>query len=72
MKTENFREEFREIEGIKVRVTEYKIGEEYYCHIYNADPGATIARASAFTRDAAEKEAMRKAVERISATLKKS
>jgi hypothetical protein len=65
MKTENFREEFREIEGIRVRVTGYKIGEEYYCHVYNADPGATISRASAATSDAAEEEALRKAIERI-------
>jgi len=65
MKTEEFREEFREIEGIKVCVTGYKIGEEYYCHIYNADPGATIARACANTSDAAEEEALRKATERI-------
>jgi hypothetical protein len=68
LKTEEFREEFREIEGIKVRVTGYKIGEEYYCHIYNADPGATIARASANTSNAAEQEALRKAIKRISGT----
>lgn len=71
MKTEEFREEFREVEGIKVRVTGYKIGEEYYCHIYNADPGATIARACASTHDAAEEEALRKATERIVATKKR-
>jgi hypothetical protein len=66
LKTESFREEYREIEGIRVKVTRYKIGDEYYCHVYNADPGATISRACANTMDAAEQEALRKAVERIS------
>ncbi len=71
MKTENYREEFREIKGTKVRITGYKIGDEYYCHIYNADPGAAIARACAGTSEAAEQKALRKAMDRISVNVKK-
>jgi len=65
MTTENFKEEFRELNGTKVRITSYKIGNEFYCHVYNADPGATIARATANTLE----DAMQKAIEKASARL---
>jgi len=71
MTTENFKEEFRELEGTKVRITTYKIGDECYCHIYNADPGATIARATAKTVEEAMQKAIEKASSRLSATVKK-
>ena len=41
------------------------IGQFFYCHIYNADPGATIARASNVDRQAATDEAMEKTKKRI-------
>jgi len=65
MKTEEFKEEFRELNGAKVRITTYKIDNEFYCHIYNADPGATIARASGNTREEALQKALEKATVRI-------
>ena len=65
MKTENFREEVTEISGVQVRVTTYKIGDDYYCHVYNVDPGATIARSTAATREKAVEEAMLKVSQRI-------
>ena len=65
MKTENFKEEVTQINGIPVRVTTYKIGEEYYCHVYNIDPGGTIARSAAATREKAVEEAMLKVSQRI-------
>jgi len=65
MKTEEFKEEFRELNGTKVRITTYKIGDEFYCHIYNADPGATIARASGNTHEEAVQKALEKATTRI-------
>jgi hypothetical protein len=68
MTTENFKEEFRELNGTKVRITSYKIGNEFYCHVYNADPGATIARATANTLE----DAMQKAIEKASARLSRA
>jgi len=65
MNTEEFKEEFRELNGTKIRITSYKIGSEFYCHIYNADPGATIARASGNTSEEAIQKALEKATARI-------
>ncbi len=65
MKAENFTEELMELGGTKIRVTLYRIGDEYHCHIYNVDPGATIARASAPDRNAAREEALSKAKKRL-------
>ncbi|HXR80281.1 MAG TPA: hypothetical protein VN763_05160 [Saprospiraceae bacterium] len=65
MKTENFKEEIAEVKGVLVRVTTYKIGENFYCHVYNVDPGATIARSTAATREKAVEEAMLKVTQRI-------
>lgn len=66
MTTEKFKEEIREIEGIKVRITSYKIGNEFYCHVYVADPGATIARATGSTENEAVQKAVEKATVRLS------
>ena len=65
MKTENYEEELTEINGVTIRVTTYKIGDDYYCHVYNIDPGATIARSTATTREKAVEEAMVKVSQRI-------
>jgi hypothetical protein len=65
MNTENYQEEFREVNGTKVRIATYKISNEFYCHIYNADPGATIARANGSTAEAAMQKALEKATGRI-------
>ena len=58
-------EELTEINGVTIRVTTYKIGDDYYCHVYNIDPGATIARSTATTREKAVEEAMVKVSQRI-------
>ncbi len=65
MITENFFEEALELNGISIRITTYKIGNEFHCHISNADPGATIARASSGTKESAQEVAMNKAWERL-------
>ena len=65
MKAENFKEEVSEFNGVPIRVTTYKIGDDYYCHVYNVDPGATIARSTAATREKAVEEAMLKVSHRI-------
>lgn len=65
MKAENFTEEIIELSGIKLRVTSYKIGEKYYCHVYSADPGAAIARSSSPMREVAIEEALAKTQKRL-------
>jgi hypothetical protein len=57
-----------EIFGVKVSVTSYKIGESFYCHVQNVDPGATISRAEAGTREEAVDLALRKAKDRLAGT----
>lgn len=65
MQTQNFTEEMMELEGVMIWRTVYQIGDTFYCHIYNADPGATIARASNTDRRAAIDDAMNKTKKRI-------
>jgi hypothetical protein len=65
MTSEQFEEEIRDVNGTKVVVTTYKIDAEFYCHVSNFEPGATIARASAIEKEVAVNEAVRKASERI-------
>lgn len=66
MKSENYRTTMREIDGVKINLTSYKIGEQFYCHVTNLDPGATIARAEAITsQEDAEQIAFGKAIERL-------
>ena len=54
--------------GSDVEVTSYKIGDRYYCHVSNVDPGATIARAEGASREDAEQLASMKAARRLGGT----
>jgi len=65
MKAEDYRVEHREISGVKVKAASYRIGESFYCHVENLDPGATIARTEASTREDAINLALQKARERL-------
>ena len=65
MKTEQYRDEVQEINGILAHITTYKIGDDYYCHISNTDPGATIARASGKTMEEARQNALQKLAGRL-------
>jgi len=65
LKTENYNAEMKEISGVPVRISSYQIGDRFYCHIENTDPGATIARADGVTRDEAVLLAVTKASERL-------
>jgi hypothetical protein len=66
MKAEDYRVEHREISGVTVKAASYRIGENFYCHVENLDPGATIARAEAVTREEAIQIAIQKAAQRLS------
>ena len=68
VKAENYNSETRQIEGTTVKVTTYKIGERYFCHIANIDPGATIARSEGGSLEEALGVALEKATARLQAT----
>jgi hypothetical protein len=56
------------LEGWPVNITSYRLGAEFRCTIDNVDPGATIARSTAPTREQAEQEAVKSASERLATT----
>lgn len=65
LKTEDYATETRELAGVSLRINSYKIGDRFYCHIENTDPGATIARADGGSREDAVQRALVKAKERL-------
>jgi hypothetical protein len=65
MNSEQFQEEFQEVNGLKIRVTTYKIGDKFHCHVSNDDPGATIARSTSTSKEVAVNSALNKASQRI-------
>ena len=65
MKAEQYQEELKEVNGISIRIVTYKIGDDFFCHIANADPGATIARTAGATVEEARQKALQKVMERL-------
>ncbi len=65
LKVEDHESELTEINGVEVRVTSYQIGERYFCHVTNVDPGETIARGEGDSRDEAKEAALSKANHRL-------
>ncbi|MCB9597385.1 MAG: hypothetical protein H6719_31965 [Sandaracinaceae bacterium] len=62
--------EVREIvlHGFPVRIASVLLDQAWSCRIDNVSPGATIARGSGPTREAAEQDALTRATERIKRT----
>jgi hypothetical protein len=71
MRAEDYHVERRELGGLEVNVTSYKIAGWYHCHVANVDPGATIVRTDGETREEAEKLALARALERLSNTVRR-
>lgn len=63
--SEEYLVETQVINNTPVSITTYKIGEKYFCHISNTDPGATIARAEGTNRQDAIEHALKKVNKRI-------
>jgi hypothetical protein len=57
-----------ELAGWPVQITSYRLGDTFRCTVDNVDPGATIARAEAATREEAERIACEKAKARLGRT----
>lgn len=65
MKGQPFQQELREVNGLNVKVTTYKVGNEFHCQVTDSEPGATIARSKADTANDAVNSAISKASRRI-------
>lgn len=61
MKAEAFTERSETVDGWKVNIVTYHIGDRWYCAIDNVDPGARFARAEASTKEDVERIALEKA-----------
>ena len=57
----NFQERQVEVDGWQVKLTSYRVGEQYICQADNVSPGACLARFSAATPEEAESQALSKA-----------
>ena len=68
MQAQDFQRRSDVLEGWEVQVTSYLLGDTHHCHVDNVSPGATIARASAPTREEAERVALANARTRLAAT----
>ena len=65
LKADDYKIDSRDVAGWPVNITSYRIGQTFYCHIDNVDPGATIARTQGATYDEAVQMALAKATERL-------
>lgn len=52
----------------QVRVTSFRLGDEYFAKADNVSPGAWLARAAAATKERAEKEVLDHAATRLGRT----
>jgi hypothetical protein len=69
LKADDFSVNTREISGLTVNITSYKIGKRYYCHIDNVDPGATIVRMDGESKDEVIQTALERAMRRLTSKL---
>jgi hypothetical protein len=68
LKPEDYSERQMEVESWPVKITSYKLENEYHCSIDNVSPGAWIVRTTGATKQEAEEKALVKAKERLGRT----
>lgn len=68
VRPEGYRTCRTELAGWPVEITSYQAGRVFRSTIANLEPGATIARAEAESREEAERIAIGKATERLART----
>jgi hypothetical protein len=68
LRAEQYQRRQDRVVGWDVGITSYKLGDRYVCEVDNVSPGAQLARCDADTREAAEREALRKAERRLART----
>ncbi len=62
---EGYEVERQTIKGTPVKITSYQIGNIYYCHVANEDPGAVFVRCEGDSREQVLEAAIAKATERL-------
>jgi hypothetical protein len=72
MKPEDYSTRTIELEGWKVKLTSYKLGDVYHCTADNVDPGAWIARTQGVTREEAENLAIERARQLLARTQRRT
>lgn len=65
MKADDYASRMDEIQGWKVNVVTYRIGERCYCRIDNVSPGARIACREGATLEEAERSAREDVARRL-------
>ena len=65
MAGQQIQEEIREVNGVKMRLTTYKVGNKFHCQIDSTNPGATVAKATNQNKEEAVKSALDKAHQRV-------
>jgi hypothetical protein len=65
MRAEEYAEHTDEVAGWGVRITSFRVGEQYHAAVENTAVGARIARGSGATRESAVVEALEKAERRL-------
>lgn len=68
MQAEEFAERQMEIDGWPVKLTSYRVGDNYVCQADNVSPGACLARFTAATLAEAESQTISKAKHLLSKT----
>jgi hypothetical protein len=68
MQAEEFQERELELAGWPVKVASYRLGAEWHARADNVSPGATLARRTGATREAAEQAALHRAEELLRRT----
>ena len=68
MRAEGYSTKTLELEGWKVRLTSYRLGNTFHCTADNVEPGAWIARAQGATREEAEERACQRASQLLART----
>jgi hypothetical protein len=61
MKPQAYSERKIELNGWQIRLSSYKLGEQFHCTADNVSPGAWLARARGASRREAEQQALDKA-----------
>ena len=68
MKPTEYSENLLRLAGWPVRLTSYRLGDNYYCKADNVDPGACLTRTDGATKEEAEENAKNRAEEYLSKT----
>jgi hypothetical protein len=71
-KAEQYQERQIELEGWPVRITSYRVGDQYVVQADNVSPGACLARFTAPTLEEAESQAISKARHLLSKTQRRA